>query len=293
MARRGKRDMRKLLLSAAAFLTVICSLWADVATPAGFTDDYEAAVKRAKERGTLIYIVFSGSDWCGGCMALERQLLSKSEFVDGVKDHWELVFIDSPKDPSRLSELGARQNGQIRRKYGVNKFPTVFILDADGANIANGDTGLGSTPAQVAERMNKFKIRFYRRKKLDAKIGKAKPGTKTRVLTIHKYLQSLEQDELVKEKELMKEVLETDKKMSLGLKDSYFYITDIEPLFRRLQSVVSQYMVINDREKYRAPVRKELDKLEAKAKALKAPRNAEAQKRELVEAIREARRFIR
>lgn len=285
--------MKKLWFGLAALMVGMFSACAEVATPAGFTDDYDAALKRAAERGSLIYIVFSGSDWCGGCMALERQLLSKSEFVEGVKDHWELVFIDSPKDPSRLSELGKRQNGQIRRKYGVSGFPSVFILDEQGNKLCNGDTGLGSAPAQVAERMNKFKIRHFRRKKLDEKIGKAKPGTKTRVLTIHKYLQTLERDELLKEKELLKEVIDTDKKMRLGLRDSYFYITDIEPLFRRLQSVVSQYMFINDRDKYRAPVRKELDNLEAKAKALKAPKNAEAEKRELVEAIREARRLIR
>lgn len=285
--------MRKILLSLSACFGVIALVSAEPATPAGFTDDYDAALKRASEQGKLVYIVFSGSDWCGGCMALERQLLSKKEFVEGVKDHWELVFIDSPKDPSRLSELGAKQNGAVRRKYGISGFPTVYILDASGNKLGNGDSGYGASPAQVAERMNTYKIRYFRRKKLDDKIGKSKPGTKTRVLTIHKYLQTLEEEELVREKELIKEVLEADRKMNLGLKDSYFYITEIVPVWTRLQLMMSRYSYEKDKAKFRDPVRKELDNLEAKVKALKAPRANEKQKRELIEALRESRKSLR
>lgn len=283
--------MKKVFSIIAAVISLVS--WAEISTPTGFTDDYYGALKRAEERGTLIYIVFSGSDWCGGCMGLERQLLSKSEFVDGVKDNWELVFIDCPKDASRLSELGKKQNGQIRGKFGVNRFPTVYILDKTGGKIANGDTGLGSTPAQVAERMNKFKIKYIKKAKLNAKIEGKKPGLKTRVMAIHQYLQSLSFEERESERELIKEVVAADKKQNLGLKDAYFYYTDIEPIFVRLQSVSQKYLMSEDKKKLLVPFKKELSRLETQARALKAPKEELERKKELIEAIKEAKAWAK
>lgn len=279
-------------LATAIFAALALSGFAANSTPNGFTDNYDEALKRAAERDTLIYIVFSGSDWCGGCMGLERQLLSKSEFVDGVKDHWELVFIDVPKDKSRLSEWALAHNGAVRGKYGVSGFPTVMILDQNGEKIQNGDTGLGSTPAQVAERMNKFKIRYLRRQKVMKKVGKAKPGTKSRVLILHKYLQTLDLAERSDERELLDEVISADKKMGLGLKDAYFYFTDIEPLVQELQELIEAYLTAEDKAKTTPIVKKKLWKLEERAKALKAPKGAEEDRKELIRAIREAKTFV-
>lgn len=279
-------------LAAILFSLFALPLFAANSTPNGFTDNYEEALKRAVERDTLIYIVFSGSDWCGGCMGLERQLLSKNEFVDGVKDHWELVFIDVPKDKSRLSEWALAHNGAVRGKYGVSKFPTVYILDQIGEKIQNGDTGLGSTPAQVAERMNKFKIRYLRRQKVMKKVGKAKPGTKTRVLILHRYLQTLDLEERGQERELLDEVIAADKKQNLGLKDSYFYFTDIEPIAKELQELVETYLVAEDKAKTAPIVKKKLWKLEERAKALKAPKGADEDRKEIIRAVREAKTFL-
>lgn len=258
-------------------------------TPPGFTDDYEAALRNAAEKEKLVYIVFSGSDWCGFCKTLERELLTKPQFVDGVKDHWELVYIDSPKDASRLSELGKRQNGSVRGKYGVSGFPTVFILDPTGVKLGNGDKGQGSTVAEVVERMNRYKVGYFKRRKLDAKIATAKPGTKTRVMAIHAYLQSLSLDEQEKELELVKEVLQADRKMKLNLKDSYFYFLELRPVWRRLQKLMEEGMFAEDKAKYAAEAKKELSRLESRVRALSAPRKYDEQKKDLVAAIREFR----
>lgn len=258
-------------------------------TPPGFTDDYEAALKRAVEREKLLYIVFSGSDWCVYCKALERDLLFKTQFVEGVKDNWELVYIDSPKDASRLSDLAKRQNGGLRGKYGVSGFPSVFILDPKGEKLGNGDKGQGSSIAEVVERMNKYKVSYFKKLKLNAKIAGLKPGTKTRVLAIHEYLQGLDQNEQEQELELMKEVLSADKKMKLGLREEYFYFVELRPVWRRVQKIVEEGMMVEDRAKYVTTAKKELSRLESRVRALSSPRKYEAQKKDLIALIRELR----
>lgn len=279
--------MRRLVVFFGLVLAVVSGF--ATSTPPGFTDDYEAALKNAAEKEKLIYIVFSGSDWCGFCKALERELLTKPQFAEGVKDHWELVYIDAPKDTSCLSELAKRQNGGVRAKYGVCGFPTVYILDPKGEKLGNGDKGQGSTVAEVVERMNRYKVRYFKKLKLNERIADAKPGTKKRVMTIHAYLQSLSLNEQENELELVKEVLQADKKLKLNLKDSYFYFVELRPVWRRLQKLVEDGIAAEDKAKYASEAKKELSRLESRVRALSVPRKFEEQRKELVAAIKEFR----
>ena len=73
-------------------------------TPAGFTDNLDEALAKAKAEGKLVYACFSGSDWCYWCKKLEEEVLSDPLFVAGVMDDYVLVFIDSPQNKARLSD---------------------------------------------------------------------------------------------------------------------------------------------------------------------------------------------
>ncbi|MBQ6142557.1 MAG: thioredoxin family protein [Kiritimatiellae bacterium] len=108
-------------------------------TPAGFTDDLDAAFAKAKAEGKFVYACFSGSDWCGWCMKLEREVFSKPEFISGVKDDYVLVFIDLPEDKSLLSEHAKSANPALVDKYRIRGFPTALVFDGDGRKI--GETG--------------------------------------------------------------------------------------------------------------------------------------------------------
>ena len=111
-------------------------------TPAGFTDNLDEAFARAKTEGKLVYACFSGSDWCGWCMELEKEVLSDPLFVAGVMEDYVLVFIDSPKDKNLLSEHAKAVNKGLVKKYGIEGFPTALIFDGDGKQI--GETGYRS-----------------------------------------------------------------------------------------------------------------------------------------------------
>jgi len=109
---------------------------AGTSTPSGFTDDMDAALKDAKASGRLVYACFSGSDWCGWCKKLDKEVFSKPGFVDSVTNDYVLVYVDSPSNKELLSEKAQKANPKLVEKYGIHGFPTALILDADGKEIA-------------------------------------------------------------------------------------------------------------------------------------------------------------
>ncbi|MBR4172676.1 MAG: thioredoxin family protein [Kiritimatiellae bacterium] len=108
-------------------------------TPIGFTDNLDKALVKAKSEGKLVYTCFSGSDWCGWCMKLEKEVLSQPAFLTGITNDFVLVFIDLPQNKKLLSQHARTANKGLVEKYHIEGFPTALILDPDGRTI--GMTG--------------------------------------------------------------------------------------------------------------------------------------------------------
>lgn len=115
--------------------TLFCALLLAVSTPVGFTDNLPQALDKAKAEGKMVFMVCSGSDWCGWCMKLEEEVLSKPVFLDTATNFFELVYIDMPQDKSLLSEWGKAHNAEVCEKYGVRGFPSCYLIDADGKAV--------------------------------------------------------------------------------------------------------------------------------------------------------------
>lgn len=108
-------------------------------TPPGFTDNLDEALATAKKEGKLVYVCFSGSDWCGWCKKLESEVFAQPEFVPAVEKDYVLVFIDSPSNKGVLTERAKKENPKLVKKYGIEGYPTALILDGDGKKV--GETG--------------------------------------------------------------------------------------------------------------------------------------------------------
>ena len=102
-----------------------------LAMPAGFTTDYDGALKRAAERNVPTLVLFTGSDWCGWCIKLENEVFSKPEFTSVATNNFELVFCDFPSK-TKLPEDLAKRNDELQKKYGVRGYPTIVALDPKG-----------------------------------------------------------------------------------------------------------------------------------------------------------------
>lgn len=93
--------------------------------------DFETAKKEAKEKKLPILVDFSGSDWCGWCIKLDKEVFSKPEFIEYAKKNFVLLLLDFPKS-NKQDKATKIRNTELAQKYKVQGFPTILILDADG-----------------------------------------------------------------------------------------------------------------------------------------------------------------
>ncbi len=96
--------------------------------PDGWVTEVDEAIAQAKEENKSVLLSFVGSDWCPPCIAMERNVFSKSEFVSKASENFILVHIDLPRGNPELTE----KNRPYALKYRIEGFPSVVLLDADG-----------------------------------------------------------------------------------------------------------------------------------------------------------------
>ena len=81
----------------------------------GWSSDFAASMKLAADSKEDLLVDFTGSDWCGWCIKLNKEVFSLEPFKAGVKDKFVLVEVDFPKDESKLSEETRKQNEELKR----------------------------------------------------------------------------------------------------------------------------------------------------------------------------------
>jgi protein disulfide-isomerase len=104
----------------------------EVVEHSGWGTDFGKAQAQAKEEGKHLLIDFSGSDWCGWCIKLDKEVFSQKAFIEYANDNLVLLLADFPRDKSKQSAELQKQNEGLAEKYNVGGFPTVFILSPDG-----------------------------------------------------------------------------------------------------------------------------------------------------------------
>ena len=112
------------------------------AVPGEWTMDFDAALALAAETGLPLFLNFTGSDWCGWCRLMDKQVFSTGAWKAWARENLVLVWIDFPQDKQLVPEAFRRRNDVLLREFGVGGFPTYILLDADGK------TRLGQTGAE-------------------------------------------------------------------------------------------------------------------------------------------------
>ena len=100
--------------------------------PKGWNEDYAAACETAKKEGKLVLLAFSGSDWCGWCVKMEKEIYSDKKFIAGVKKKFVPVMIDNPRNKEILSPLAKRQNEKLTKQFQVSGYPSTMIARPTG-----------------------------------------------------------------------------------------------------------------------------------------------------------------
>src|SRR3989339_1511147 len=126
--------MKKNLIITAALALMSYSLYAGDASGEWLTD-FDKAKAEASAKKKPILAVFSGSDWCGWCIKLDKEVWEKKEFKKYAEDSLVLFLADFPSS-KKLPEETALQNRKLSETYQVKGFPTVLLMDAQGKVIA-------------------------------------------------------------------------------------------------------------------------------------------------------------
>lgn len=103
--------------------------------------DFDQAKTEARQAHKLILLNFSGSDWCGPCIQLKKEVFESAEFGQFAADHLVLVRADFPrKAKNQLNAQQTARNEALAEKYNrQGKFPFTVLLDADGRVLNEWD----------------------------------------------------------------------------------------------------------------------------------------------------------
>ncbi len=101
----------------------------------GWLTDWEAAKAKAKAENKPILLNLVGSDWCGWCIKLEKEVLSQKAFKDFAAENLILMEADFPRKKELPAEL-KKQNEALKKQYLQGGYPTMFLVDAEGKKLS-------------------------------------------------------------------------------------------------------------------------------------------------------------
>ncbi|RZJ15989.1 MAG: thioredoxin family protein, partial [Acinetobacter sp.] len=120
--------MKNLLIITAIFCSLLTAKW---------EPNFETARKIAKEKNELILLNFSGSDWCGPCIRMHKEIFNDVVFLKMAEQNLVMVNADFPR--SKKNQLQAnikKQNELLADQYNPSgKFPFTVLLNAEGKVI--------------------------------------------------------------------------------------------------------------------------------------------------------------
>ncbi len=108
----------------------------------------DQAKAEAQKTKRPIMLVFSGSDWCGFCQMLEKNVLKSKDFERFAEKNLVLVMADFPRRKTQSAQVKADAE-QLRKLYPFNGFPSVYMLSADGKVLGQQS---GYSPKMPAEK---------------------------------------------------------------------------------------------------------------------------------------------
>jgi thioredoxin-related protein len=94
----------------------------------GWLVDVNEAQAISKATGKPIMANFTGSDWCGWCIKLKREVFDKPEFKTWAEENVVLLELDFPRR-TKLPEEFQKQNASLQQAFQVRGFPTLWVFN--------------------------------------------------------------------------------------------------------------------------------------------------------------------
>ncbi len=129
----------------ALFVMIVAISLATSAQAKEWETDFKRASTKAERSSKYMLLFFSGSDWCGWCKKLNKEVFKKNAFKKYARKNLVCVMVDFPQKKSQSKKL-KKQNQDLAEKFGVTGYPSLFILSPQGDLVAK--TGYSAAGAK-------------------------------------------------------------------------------------------------------------------------------------------------
>lgn len=115
--------------------------------------DFNKAQAQAVKENKPILINFSGSDWCGPCIRMEKEFFGSHAFANYAANHLLLVNADFPRlKKNQLSKEQMLKNESLAEKYNPEgQFPLTVLVNANGEVLKKWEGLPGETSDEFVD----------------------------------------------------------------------------------------------------------------------------------------------
>ncbi len=157
--------MKKITLA----LSIVCLFTMFLTLSAAETSlwgtDYNKATVQAKAENKPLLINFTGSDWCGFCIILDREVFSQKPFLEFAKKNLVLLKVDFPRKKDQSKKL-KEQNSELAKKFQVRGFPTIYLMSPEGEVLAEMSGYRRGKSADYLERLKDAVSKYEKSEKV-------------------------------------------------------------------------------------------------------------------------------
>jgi protein disulfide-isomerase len=89
--------------------------------------DLVKATEIATKQQKPLFLFFTGSDWCGWCIRLQKEVFKTPEFESWAKEKVVLVELDFPRRTPQPDAIKA-QNSQMQQMFAVQGYPSGYFV---------------------------------------------------------------------------------------------------------------------------------------------------------------------
>jgi len=120
--------------------------------------NFEKAKTEATATKKRIVLNFSGSDWCGPCIRLKKEIFDSEAFTNYASGKLVLLNADFPRyKKNELPKQQVKENEALADKYNAEgKFPFTVLLDANGKVLKQWEGLPNETPEEFVSEINNF-----------------------------------------------------------------------------------------------------------------------------------------
>jgi len=178
-----------------------------------WTDDYLGAMKQAETDNKDILMDFTGSDWCGWCIKLKKEVFDQDAFkTEGMK-RFVFVEVDFPHSKKLLAKV-TEQNQGLQKAFAIEGFPTIILADSKGRAYAKTGYQEGGPDAYL-KHLDELQAKRKQRDEILAAADKAQ-GVERAKLLVKALAPLMDDGLLVGYEDLTAEIAKLDPKDETG-----------------------------------------------------------------------------